>query len=117
MTANPQAYRDLPQVYAEEISAHHRGVLRMFRRCGGVFVFDRFNNRRPSLAEIEYRQVTVGESDPMAQSISDTLYVRRETTQRKSSEAARRAGRSGGAATRARWARIKAEQSGRKKAA
>jgi hypothetical protein len=107
MPANPHAYDDLPQVYAEEISARRRGILRILRRCAGTLVFDRSNGRRSSLAEIEYRTVTVVQHDVTVLDMNDFGPARGET-QRKSSEAARRAGRRGGAATKARWARIKA---------
>jgi hypothetical protein len=106
MSANPNAYRDLAQVYAEEVSAHHRGVLRTFRRCGMSFLFDRCSKKRPPLAAVErapIRLVIANPVDPLED-------VRPATTQLKSSEASRRAGRRGGAATRARWRRIMAER-------
>jgi len=117
MPANPHAYDDLPQVYAEEISAHHRGVLRILRHCAGTYVFDRCNNRRPSLAEIEYQVVTIIEQDVSVGNSDDLFDTTRSRTVRKSVEAARRAGRRGGAATKARWARLKAAAPEHRKAA
>src|SRR5467141_1082154 len=116
MPANPHAYDDLPQVYAEEISAHRRGILRVLRRCAGTLVFDRSNNRRSSLAQIEYRTVAIVQHEVTVPDMHDLGSARSET-QRKSSEAARRAGRSGGAATKARWARINAGAPENRKAA
>lgn len=115
MPANPHAYDDLAQVYAEEISPRHRCVLRVFRWCGGTLVLDRSANRRPSLAQIEYSQTIIIEHDPI-ELVNSSFDATRSKTQRKSSEAARRAGKRGGAATKALWARINATEGNRKAA-
>jgi len=117
VSARPSAYDDLPQVYAEEISARHRGVLKTLRRSGGTFVYDRFNNRRSSLAETDESSDSAIISDqatPFTWSPSYAIDAVRDAVPRKTSEQARTAGRSGGAANKARWEKINAR---RKKAA
>ena len=103
MPAHPHAYDDLAQVYAEETNARSRGAL-----IGS----DRFNNRRPSLAQVERSPDSERITDhikPFAGSLSDLLDAVPDAVQRKTSEQARRAGRRGGAANKVRWEKIKAD--------
>ncbi len=105
MAAASHAYDDLTSVYAAEISPIRHGVLLTLRRCGDTMTFDRKNNRRPSLSEYNLQA-----DDPQASlvlNISDPE-TRRELPAGKSAADIRRAARNGGAANKARWARIKA---------
>jgi hypothetical protein len=110
--AHPHAYDDLWRVYAEEISAYHRGVLRAPRRCVGSWVYDRFNNRRPSLAETDKSPdsaIITDQAKPFAWSPRYALIdAVPDAVAYKTSEQARKAGRSGGAANKRRWEKIKA---------
>jgi len=100
--AHPRAYDDLWQVYAEETNARSRGYL-----VGG----DRFNNRRPSLTEIERSPDSESVTDyitPFTWSLGYTIDAVPDKVPRKTSAQARRAGRSGGAANKRRWEKKKA---------
>ncbi|HEX9488483.1 MAG TPA: hypothetical protein VF976_15550 [Gemmatimonadales bacterium] len=113
MPAHPRAYFDLPRVYAEEISAYHRGVLRAPRRCCGSWVYDRFNSRRPTLADYDKSpDGAIITEHPFHWSPRDAFDAAPDTVPdkvpRKTSEQARWAGRSGGAANKARWEKKKA---------
>lgn len=100
--AAPHAYADFWQVYFEETSAHHRGVLGTAHFSGGTYVFDRFNNRRPSLVHVESVRVTVFETGTTMLDVDMVFEGGPKGVVRKSSDAARRAGRRGAAV---RWGR------------
>ncbi len=102
MPAHPHAYDDLPKVYAEETNSRSRGAL-----VGG----DRFNNRRPSLTQVERSPDSERVTDhinPFTESPSYAIDAVPDAVPRKTSEQARTAGRSGGAANKARWEKIRA---------
>lgn len=109
MSAKPGAYDDLAAVYATEVSPIARGILLTPRRCGEALTFDRFNRRRYSSEHLEASATGDGEAIYAAELLPLVDAPPRPAgSGRKSPEDIRRAAHRGGAANKARWARIKA---------
>lgn len=115
MSAAPHAYDDLAAAYAEEISPVHHGLLRVMRRCGDTLVQDRRTHFHP------VDQDGGGPAySPFLEEVSHEFEHPervRPAFVRSTPEDITRAAHNGGAANKARWAKITAAKKALKEAA